>query len=195
MFRFFPNFSIRLIDALEELVSEGHLSQEELKLWVGDNEYKDLNFSLFQIVSYFRATITGERETDTPHRSYKDFAFPDDQCEFSLEDPDFDSWIKETVMIGIHSVLKHLKSQVEPTEAFQIFENLKFVLKTIFSNSICPYVLRQVFTMVKLLVQDRDCDILKLNCKEKTIWLMKIINSPRLKELNLRREDPDNLVN
>ena len=98
-------------------------------------------------------------------------------------------------MQGMFSILKHLKSRLDPSDAFQVFENLKFLLKVIFMPHMCAYVLDWAFTMVQLLVEDRDIDIIKLNAREKTMWILKVLNTPKLKELTQPREDPNSLVN
>ena len=98
-------------------------------------------------------------------------------------------------MNGMFSILKHLKSRISPTEAFQIFENLKFLLKIVFSPHMCAYVLRWAFQMIQRLVEEQDTDIIKLNPREKTMWILKMLNAPKLKELNQSREDPESLVN
>lgn len=149
LYKHLPNFSIHLIHALEQLRDEGHLTDPEFRTWVSDSQYEELNWSIYQIVSYFRGIVTQERgENDQPVKRYMGQGFPENQCEFNLDDPDFDSWIKETLMQGMFSILKHLKSRVDPSDAFQVFENLKFLLKVIFIPHMCAYVLDWAFQMV-----------------------------------------------
>jgi len=49
--------------------------------------------------------------------------------EFCLDDPNFDGWIKESIMIAIKSIIVHMKQQMHQDEAFILFDNLKLVLK------------------------------------------------------------------
>ena len=66
LYKHLPNFSIHLIHALEQLRDEGHLTDQEFRTWVSDAQYEELNWSIYQIVSFFRGIVTMEREIDQP---------------------------------------------------------------------------------------------------------------------------------
>lgn len=44
--------------------------------------------------------------------TYENYPFPNNQTEFCLDDPNFDSWIKESIMIAIKSIIVHMKQQM-----------------------------------------------------------------------------------
>ena len=62
-------------------------------------------------------------------------------CDFCLDDPNFDGWIKESIMIAIKSIIVHMKQRIDQDDAFIINDNLKTVLKVFLTVKTCNYLL------------------------------------------------------
>lgn len=205
--RCLPHLSIRLIRALEQLRDQGVISEEDFGSWVDNDLYKDINNAIFRIVSSFRLVVTQEKVTPpdgTPistqaskdqRVTYENYPFVNNQTEFCLDDPNFDGWIKESIMIAIKSIIVHMKQQMHQDEAFILFDNLKFVLKVFQSVKTCQYLLEQLYEVTVLWVVDSPKDRTKLLAKEKAAWLMRLINAQRLKEIYDTKENENSIVN
>ncbi len=44
-----------------------------------------------------------------PQQTYENFEFKDNLVEFSLEDVNFDGWMKESIVLAIKSVILNMK--------------------------------------------------------------------------------------
>ena len=45
-------------------------------------------------------------------QTYTDFPFPENMIDFCLDDPNFDGWIKESIMMAIKSIIVHMKQHL-----------------------------------------------------------------------------------
>jgi len=98
-------------------------------------------------------------------------------------------------MIGIKSIIVHMKQILHQDDAFIVNDNLKTILKIFFQVKTCGYMLEQLYEIVKLLVVDSPIDRTRLIAKEKASWLMKLINAHKLKEITDAKENENSLVN
>ena len=53
--------------------------------------------------------IEGAKSDQPTRLTYEDFPFANNQTDFSLDDPNYDAWIKESIMIAIKSIIVHMK--------------------------------------------------------------------------------------
>ena len=98
-------------------------------------------------------------------------------------------------MIGIKSIIVHMKQILHQDDAFIVNDNIKTILKIFLQVKTCGYMLEQLYEIVKLLVVDSPMDRTRLIAKEKASWLMKLINAHKLKEITDAKENENSLVN
>jgi hypothetical protein len=116
-------------------------------------------------------------------------------ADFSLEEVNFDGWMKESIVIAIKSIIIHMKRYMHQDEAYALFENLKIILKVFLSVKTCQYLMEAMFEITKILVEDSPQDKIKLLAKEKAGWLLRLMNAQRLKELQDAKENENSVIN
>jgi len=115
--------------------------------------------------------------------------------DFSLENPNFDTLLKESMVIGIKSIVSNIKASQDQDSAFQLFDLVRQILKYLKSVKSCWYLTEQLFEITKMLVNDQPTDKIRILAKEKACCLIRLINTKRLKEPTEAKEKQNNLVN
>lgn len=92
------------------------IDSAEFNEWVKPELYTEINNAIFRIVTSFRMLVANEKLPSdstggsSPQRTtYEDYPFEDDRLEFSTEDPNFDGWIKESIMLAVKSLIVFIK--------------------------------------------------------------------------------------
>ena len=57
-----------------------------------------------------------------------DFEFPAGTADFVADEPDFNIWIKETIMTALKFIVRFMKQRMGQNDAFVLFELLKKTL-------------------------------------------------------------------
>lgn len=111
--------------------------------------------------------------------------------DFSLEGPNPDVWIKESIMMTVHLVIQHIKRSRDQTECFYIFEQAKLILKVYFLiPKVCSYLLEQLYGLVKMILMDDPADCTKFKTEEKFQWIKRLLDQQKLKDLQEDSENP-----
>ena len=72
---------------------------------------------------------------------------------FELQEVDFDIWTKETVMIGIQSIVSLLKTEISPEESLVVYDQIKLTFKGFWFMRMktCDYLLEQFYEVIKII--------------------------------------------
>lgn len=109
--------------------------------------------------------------------TYVDYEFDDDMTGFQLKQINRDIWIKESIMIALKSIVRHMKQGMGQEDILVTLSQLKQIFKSFYfdTQKTCDYILEQLYEIIKYLVEDQPEQRVRLNAKEKLQLLNRLI--------------------
>jgi len=175
-----PHFSIRLLSKLDEC---------EYDLENNFEIYRNLSQVLLKVVSLFRkyllcrSSIPLDKPVDWLEESKQ--ADPDIFL-IKIEEPNYDHFNKETVMMGVILLSKKLK-EFPSKEAFAIYDNLQLLHVALFKLNYNEYVIDKMRESISILIGEQPNQLIELLFEHKLMLVNKIV--ARLIDLLENRQD------
>eukprot|EP00347_Sterkiella_histriomuscorum_P010775 403374964 len=196
-----PHFTIRLIATIDKSFKDQGVTMQQKNVAYCDDEFKllkDLATTIFRVVGYFRKYIifdqmdvspqklrmrhnvlhqacTADTVYSQPIEYHGTQSSPDEIAELKVEEPNYDLFNKETLMLGLLHIVKRIKKMPQE-QSIQILEIVQYIIQTLIKYNTNEYIIEWLRKVVDELIDDDDQDVSKLVMEQKASYVNKILS-------------------